>query len=98
MADLTPFSGLGPEKGYLADSGDRRAGRVRGGRKKSVWPPSRCQYQLDDMVYSQIGVPMAFTVSSVSSQTAANPLPPSILLLVSGLLGLGALGWRRRRQ
>jgi len=57
-------------------------------------------YQLDDMVYSQIGVPMAFTVSSVSSQTVAvaNPLPPSVLLLGSGLLGLGALGWRRRRQ
>jgi len=26
------------------------------------------------------------------------PLPPSVLLLGSGLLGLGALGWRRKRQ
>ena len=25
------------------------------------------------------------------------PVPPSVLLLGSGLLGLGALGWRRRR-
>ena len=25
------------------------------------------------------------------------PLPPAVLLLSSGLLGLGALGWRRKR-
>jgi hypothetical protein len=28
----------------------------------------------------------------------AVPLPPSLLLLGSGLLGMGALGWRRRRS
>ena len=28
---------------------------------------------------------------------AHTPVPPSVLLLGSGLLGLGALGWRRRR-
>ncbi len=27
----------------------------------------------------------------------AVPLPPSVLLLGSGLLGLGAMGWRRKR-
>ncbi len=26
------------------------------------------------------------------------PLPPSVLLLCSGLLGMGALGWQRRKQ
>ncbi|GEM_PF-1982835 len=55
-------------------------------------------YNLDDMVYSQLGVPLAFTGSSQTVQTVANPLPPSALLLASGLLGLGALGWRRRRR
>jgi hypothetical protein len=33
----------------------------------------------------------------VQSGTAVVPLPPSVLLLGSGLLGLGAIGWRRRR-
>ena len=28
----------------------------------------------------------------------SNPLPPSVLLLGSGLLGLGLLGWRRKRS
>ena len=31
------------------------------------------------------------------ADAATVPLPPSVLLLGSGLLGLGALGWRRRR-
>jgi hypothetical protein len=32
-----------------------------------------------------------------ADDVAAAPLPPSLLLLGSGLLGLGALGWRRKR-
>ena len=52
-------------------------------------------YQLDDMVYSQVFLAGS---SIVSPQVVANPLPPSALLLGSGLLGLGALGWRRRRR
>jgi hypothetical protein len=28
----------------------------------------------------------------------STPLPPSVLLLGSGLLGLGLLGWRRKRS
>jgi len=36
--------------------------------------------------------------STLSGENLTTPLPPSALLLGSGLLGLGALGWRRRRK
>jgi hypothetical protein len=37
-------------------------------------------------------------VVKVESIESAVPLPPSVLLVGSGLLGLGLLGWRRRKE
>jgi LPXTG-motif cell wall-anchored protein len=54
-------------------------------------------YKLDDMVYSY-PVTLSTAADSVSSHVVANPVPPSALLLGTGLLGLGALSWRRRRK
>jgi hypothetical protein len=33
----------------------------------------------------------------LSADATTAPLPPSVLLLGSGLLGMGLLGWRRKR-
>ncbi len=44
--------------------------------------------------WNDVGVPQSIAKSGIIE----TPLPPSVLLLGSGLLGLGALGWRRRRQ
>jgi|WetSurMetagenome_2_1015567.scaffolds.fasta_scaffold26402_2 hypothetical protein len=44
---------------------------------------------------SRVGTHMLFTDGDVS--TNAVPLPPSVFLLGSGLLGLRFLGWRKRR-
>jgi hypothetical protein len=38
-----------------------------------------------------------YTIPGGGQLIAHTPVPPSVLLLGSGLLGLGALGWRRRR-
>ena len=46
------------------------------------------------------GVPQIFDYQSGLGQLKPyhTPLPPSVLLLGTGLLGLGALGWRRKRN
>ena len=37
------------------------------------------------------------TLDSISTDASAVPLPPSVLLLGTGILGLVGLGWRRRK-
>lgn len=63
-------------------------------------------YKLDDMVYSVIAAGDSSLMASssdifsrnytMSSNVVQNPVPPSVLLLGSGLLGLGI--WRRFRK
>jgi hypothetical protein len=46
---------------------------------------------LQDVVSDNVGF------GSVDVAVSTVPLPPALLLLGSGLLGLGAVGWRRRK-
>ena len=49
---------------------------------------------------NQTSVYVAFPageIGSISGSVTSQPVPPSVLLLGSGLVGLGALSWRRKR-
>jgi hypothetical protein len=51
--------------------------------------------------YFTDNLPTGYTYSVqvlVASDTAVVPIPPSVLLMGSGLMGLGLIGWRRRKS
>jgi hypothetical protein len=48
--------------------------------------------------YIPITLPTASTTFTITESVGAVPEPGSLMLMVSGLAGLGALGWIRRRK
>jgi polyhydroxybutyrate depolymerase len=60
------------------------------------------QYYLDPasgkVVQMDLTNGQMLSLTMVSGQVVQNPLPPSIILMGSGLLGLGLLGWRRKES
>jgi hypothetical protein len=48
--------------------------------------------------YSEFWEPISIDSDRDLAFVITTPIPPSLLLLGSGLLGLGALGWRRKKQ
>jgi hypothetical protein len=55
--------------------------------------PAFIHYPIDQSPFQSTNHDFAFQLSG-----SPVPLPPSALLLGSGLLGLGAVGWRRRKK